>query len=299
MSTFTLKIIALILMTIDHIGQFIPNMPIVLHWLGRLAAPIFLFCLLNGFQKTSSKKKYILRMYVFSIVVEVMNVIVNKLSTREMQLTNNIFAVYFSILLAIYLLDKSKEKTGNIKKGIKYIILWQAGATFLLLVADIFLPDRFSPQFLVGPLMGAIWGRGYESIFAIVGIVLYLCKENKRKFAIFYCIMSVLPSVFTVTSFWARVMVRLDYYTSTALSDICLEILGILISGFGFSTFQIYDFVLSDFLFYDYQWIMIFALLFAFLYNGKQGAKVKWLFYWYYPLHILVLFLLGGILTKG
>lgn len=296
MSTFALKIIALILMTIDHIGHYIPNTPIGLRWLGRLAAPIFLFCLLNGFEKTSNKKKYILRMFVFSVAVEVINLMINKLSAIEMQMTNNILAVYVSILLSIYLLDNSKEKTGNLKQGIKYMILWQAGATFLLCIAFIFLPSRFSPQFLLGPLMGCIWGRGYESILAILGIILYLCRDNKRKFAIFYCILSVLPSVFTITSFWARVLTRLDYYTSSIFAEICLEILAMIISGFGFPTFEIYDIVLSDFLFYDYQWMMIFALPFAFLYNDKQGAKVKWLFYWYYPVHRLVLFWLGSIL---
>ncbi len=41
MSGGELKLIALILMTLDHIGVFFPNSPIWFRYLGRLAAPIF------------------------------------------------------------------------------------------------------------------------------------------------------------------------------------------------------------------------------------------------------------------
>ncbi|WP_442913827.1 TraX family protein [Lacrimispora sp.] len=41
MTSTSLKILAAILMSIDHIGEFIPGMPIYLRWIGRLSAPIF------------------------------------------------------------------------------------------------------------------------------------------------------------------------------------------------------------------------------------------------------------------
>ncbi|WP_100042808.1 TraX family protein [Lacrimispora sphenoides] len=41
MSSTSLKILAAILMLIDHIGEFIPGMPIYLRWFGRISAPIF------------------------------------------------------------------------------------------------------------------------------------------------------------------------------------------------------------------------------------------------------------------
>lgn len=47
MTSLSLKITALILMTIDHIGAFIPGMPILFRWLGRLSAPIF-FSVVRG-----------------------------------------------------------------------------------------------------------------------------------------------------------------------------------------------------------------------------------------------------------
>lgn len=60
MTSTALKMVALILMTIDHIGNYIPNMPIELRWMGRLSAPIFLFCLLEGMDKSRNRKKYLL-----------------------------------------------------------------------------------------------------------------------------------------------------------------------------------------------------------------------------------------------
>ena len=54
MSITALKTLSLILMTIDHIGAFIPEMPIAFRWIGRLSAPVFLFCLLEGIEKDSN-----------------------------------------------------------------------------------------------------------------------------------------------------------------------------------------------------------------------------------------------------
>lgn len=48
MSSTLLKLIALIFMFIDHIAEFIPGTPIWFHWIGRISAPIFFFCMTLG-----------------------------------------------------------------------------------------------------------------------------------------------------------------------------------------------------------------------------------------------------------
>lgn len=44
------------------------------------------------------------------------------------------------------------------------------------------------------------------------------------------------------------------------------------------------------------QWMMVFSLLPIYLYNGEEGRKEKWLFYIFYPLHIIVLYLLSTLI---
>ena len=44
MNTFTLKIAACLLMVIDHTALFFPHaIELPMHWIGRLAAPLFTF----------------------------------------------------------------------------------------------------------------------------------------------------------------------------------------------------------------------------------------------------------------
>ncbi len=73
MSAFTLKIIALISMFIDHSAfvLFLHNiidqdMYILLRGIGRLAFPIYCFLLVNGFRHTSNRQNYVYRLMLFA-----------------------------------------------------------------------------------------------------------------------------------------------------------------------------------------------------------------------------------------
>lgn len=69
-----LKIIAIITMTIDHIADLLyPGMPNNIlsngfHIIGRLTAPIMFFFICEGFYYTNNLKKYIIRLFIFSII---------------------------------------------------------------------------------------------------------------------------------------------------------------------------------------------------------------------------------------
>ncbi|WP_333861547.1 TraX family protein [Clostridium sp.] len=69
-----LKIIAMIAMTIDHLTSVLyPNYPtdwwiIVLHIIGRLAAPIFWFFVAEGYHYTHDIKKYAGRLFIFAVI---------------------------------------------------------------------------------------------------------------------------------------------------------------------------------------------------------------------------------------
>ena len=64
-----LKWIALVTMVLDHIHYFFGFTGAVLEWFsmaGRVSAPLFLFCLVEGFTHTRSRKKYFAKVYVLS-----------------------------------------------------------------------------------------------------------------------------------------------------------------------------------------------------------------------------------------
>ena len=67
LSNFDLKILAIITMTIDHIGAIMyPNIDIF-RIIGRVSFPIFAFLLVEGFKHTSNKHKYYIRLNLFAI----------------------------------------------------------------------------------------------------------------------------------------------------------------------------------------------------------------------------------------
>ena len=73
LSTSAIKWIALFFMTLDHIAAFGFEIPIVgrfynpLRMVGRIAAPLFLFALVQGLRHTSSRSKFLLRLYLAGV----------------------------------------------------------------------------------------------------------------------------------------------------------------------------------------------------------------------------------------
>ena len=77
---FQLKLMALVIMTIDHIhyfGSALTDMPLILTLIGRIAAPVFVFFVAEGFAHTHSRWKYLLRLYIGGVLMYIINTIVN------------------------------------------------------------------------------------------------------------------------------------------------------------------------------------------------------------------------------
>ncbi len=67
-ATGLLKIIALVFMFIDHSGKVLFDNMQEMRILGRIAFPIYLWCMIVGFQRTRSVPKYLLRILLFGLV---------------------------------------------------------------------------------------------------------------------------------------------------------------------------------------------------------------------------------------
>lgn len=70
MTNFSLKIIALITMFIDHIGGVIFPQYMIFRYIGRVSFPIYAFLISEGLKKTSNIKKYLFNLFLFSIISE-------------------------------------------------------------------------------------------------------------------------------------------------------------------------------------------------------------------------------------
>ena len=104
MNSFQLKVLACIFMFIDHLGAIIYTDTDILRIIGRLSFPIFAFLMSEGYLHTKSVKKYMLRLLVFAIILQ----IPYSIATGEKTL--NIFFTLFAGLLVVRIDDKVKNR---------------------------------------------------------------------------------------------------------------------------------------------------------------------------------------------
>lgn len=103
MDLFWIKIIGIITMFIDHY-HFVIGGSLILNIIGRLAFPIFAFSLNEGYFHTSNLKKYLIRLFIFAIIIQIPAILF------KLNYPVNIFFTLFFGLLAIYILNLKIKK---------------------------------------------------------------------------------------------------------------------------------------------------------------------------------------------
>lgn len=294
MNIFTIKIIALILMLMDHIGEFFPGSPIWFRWLGRLAAPLFVYALAVGFRHTRNRKKYLLRLYLANVGMiffnQIMHILQRKLDYVVYEPTNhNIFTTLFCAGVLICIWENRKEK----KKFLTYIgiyIFWQAMLIKLAILVETYdylwygnarLETVLRTDYIF-PLLGGIWDVEGGVFFIALGVCLYCAVEDRWKLTLYYILFCGTYLLMCEGDILYRIMNRFSFWGYHKLADIIY--VGSWSTGIPLGTSDLSLF--TEF----YQWMMIGALPIMLACNGKRGKSFKWLFYAAYPLQFLVLY---------
>ena len=263
-----LKTIALVLMVLDHIHyffEFTGCIPTVFSMLGRLSAPLFLFCTVEGFAHTHDRKRYVLRIWAIGTAMAALEFFMIYAGAFRrgdgFYPQNAIFQDLVLLCVVWQGIDWLREK--KIAKGaaaIAAVLCWPyMVVAFLLLfpqVQDMPIASAVVAFLMTSPLpmwtavTDGSWG------FLLGGVLLYALRGHR-------------PVQLGV---WALNALLWDLVLPFAM--VCRQ------DGFVWTQmFTTY-----------YEWFGVGAVVLMLLYNGQRGSGHKQLFYWFYPAHIYLLY---------
>ena len=263
-----LKTIALVLMVLDHIHyffEFTGCIPTVFSMLGRLSAPLFLFCTVEGFAHTHDRKRYVLRIWAIGTAMAALEFFMIYAGAFRrgdgFYPQNAIFQDLVLLCVVWQGIDWLREK--KITKGaaaIAAVLCWPyMVVAFLLIfpqVQDMPIASAVVAFLMTSPLpmwtavTDGSWG------FLLGGVLLYALRGHRP--------------------------VQLGVWALNAL-------LWDLVLPFAMVHAQA-DFVWTQMFTDYYEWFGVAAAVLMGLYNGRRGSGHKQLFYWFYPAHIYLLY---------
>ena len=260
-----LKWIALVTMVLDHIHYFFSFTGRVPEWfsmVGRLGAPLFMFCLVEGFTHTHSRKHYFAKVYIISTLMSALLFLMTYggvLVRPDGFYPCNGIMTAFVILMVIWQgIDWLREK--KILPGLAAIILplaWPLIASGL----SVCFPALARPLGFLCYSFLPMWGITGDSSWPVLvmGLVLYLFRKNRKTQVAAFCVYYLLYGV--VYMGWMASF--LSDFTWSQLFTEYYEIYGILAAP-----------------------LMLW-------YNGRRGGGHKMLFYIFYPAHVYLLYALS------
>jgi len=230
MSSRVLKIIAIVTMTVDHIGLYL--LPYGDFWyyvcrsVGRIAFPLFAFFIAEGFYHSHDVGKYLLRLFLFAAAVEIFLAIYGAIAHIDLLFTANVFWVlvfglvslimlarkewYLRLLVLPILVGAELLKVPYGAYGVAMILIFGYYRQFPLQVLFVFILNLLFIDYPLLKLIGAEMIAKYPwiqwfSVLALVPIYLYngsLGRGSKWFFYVYYPLH--LGVIFTIGFFISR-----------------------------------------------------------------------------------------------
>lgn len=170
-STFTLKMIAIVSMLLDHVGAILFPQYIIFRILGRIAFPIFTYTLVEGFMYTHDVKKYMMRLGAMALISEIPFDLAFFGKTVEFGHQN----VFFTLFLGILMLYLTLKVPTN----------WQR---FFVVIAMLVFSDLLNTDYSSMGLLMIFWFYQFREnkIAKYIGIALInvLCMGGIQKWAV-------------------------------------------------------------------------------------------------------------------
>lgn len=280
-SSFVLKLVAFLTMTIDHIGVMASTYYMSGTWIdifriiGRIAMPLFCFMIVEGVIHTKSFGKYALRLGILAALIStslLLLVSIPQLGFSTVRDFGNIFIDLLMGATAIFCLRQSKWKKLFALLPTAYMVTSFIVAKYEV---DTGTMIHWFPYFLRGQ-------------YNLLSFSLIIC------FYLSYVLKDLLYA-------WHTSQQGLDPDTFKG-SQIERTTVNILSITFLVSITLLFHFFSSTLMVeaMDEQIWAILAGAFILLYNGKRGYNSKWFEYGgyaYYPVHILLIALVFFLIT--
>ncbi|MBQ7817140.1 MAG: hypothetical protein IJ339_07295, partial [Oscillospiraceae bacterium] len=170
-----LKLIAAIAMVIDHIGSYLLPQMTALRIIGRLAYPIFAFMIAEGFTHTQNRKKYLLRMVIMSVILQLVYAVV-------VGSAHQCIFVTFSLSIALCMLADNAIKRDS-------TLRW---AFFALAVVGVCFYTTTLPDILTGTGFSVDYG-----FFGVMlPVVVFMAKTRRSKLIMLTVMLCLLSAVY-------------------------------------------------------------------------------------------------------
>lgn len=298
MSRTKILILAVAFTIIDSIGTYVPGAPVGFRWIGRLAAPCFLFCMAWSMDRIQDRKKYLLALYLCGVGMGTLNFLLcvpSLIPNVTMAVSANLFTTMFAsgCLMVLYEYQREHPEKRFLVWGLYGA--WQLGgfAIWCILSEIAMIPTHILQ--LVFTVCGNVFFAEGSFLLVFLGFLLYRTKEQKRAMCISYGVIFLIYFLNAFTGIVGRILSCLD-------SDIVLMIAELLTGLSIYGTWVAANFSIDHMLFYDFQWMMAAALPILLLYKekqdeeGKEARRKRYLLGSLYPVSVYLLWFLGNYL---